>query len=151
MPRLLVVCLLPRRRVTQQGLLSGRRLVRSESRRRQHSKSTVVSGGPRLTAARSRGGSAPTDGEERGAVGAGRPLGVRGGLGERGEGEGRAVVAPRGARRLRTPLVRTPAACPPPRGILGSASVRGFGQMRGEGERQKREVFASQIEVGAPV
>lgn len=54
MPRLLVLCLLPRRRVTPLGLQLGRRLARLELRRRQRPKSSAVSGGPRLRAARSR-------------------------------------------------------------------------------------------------
>lgn len=53
MPRLLVFCLLPRRRVTPLGLQIGRRLTRLEPRRRQRPKSSAVSGGPRLRVGRS--------------------------------------------------------------------------------------------------
>ncbi|VCX13943.1 unnamed protein product [Gulo gulo] len=41
MPRLLVFCLLPRRRVTPLGLQIGRRLTRLEPRRRQRPKSSA--------------------------------------------------------------------------------------------------------------
>ncbi|XP_047591863.1 cytochrome c oxidase subunit 8C, mitochondrial [Lutra lutra] len=41
MPRLLVFCLLPRRRVTPLGLQIGRRLTRLEPRRRQRPKSST--------------------------------------------------------------------------------------------------------------
>lgn len=53
MPRLLVFCLLPRRRVTPLGLQIGRRLTRLEPRRRQRPKPSAVSGGPRLRMVRS--------------------------------------------------------------------------------------------------
>ncbi|XP_045671780.1 cytochrome c oxidase subunit 8C, mitochondrial [Ursus americanus] len=43
MPRLLVLCLLPRRRVTPLGLQLGRRLARLELRRRQRPKSSADS------------------------------------------------------------------------------------------------------------
>nr|XP_035927485.1 uncharacterized protein LOC118522516 [Halichoerus grypus] len=43
MPRLLVLCLVPRRRVIPMGLQPGRRLIRLEARRRQRPKLSVDS------------------------------------------------------------------------------------------------------------